>query len=332
MKKKVGFIGGGRIARGLYPRIIAKGWEVPVVLTRKGVFRDIELTEKIAEPENYLNHFNVDAVCLVISTLDDGTAAFNYMKAILEKDIPVITSEKGALGNYFPELKKWLDKIGCNASVGGGSKILDYTETRMDPEVEEVHAIVNGTLNYGFDGMAHGRTLYQVFEEAKTLGYAEPGSASPLEIINKEACGDIPMKVAILFNKCFTKYSGRFIRAREISPLPISEDDLDQLIREVGRRRYIISITKRECKEDVVCGFKHKVGDWIVSGGFKNKNENPLFLRLVPSGVNNAILISKGKGGKDGTPYLSGEGAGVDPTTSVIMEDLIKLIGKSERR
>jgi homoserine dehydrogenase len=328
MKKRIGFVGAGRIAQGLYPKILAKGWEVTAVVTRRGVFRDLELTKKIAEPERYPDYFEVDAVCLLISTLDDGTAAFDYMRTFLERGVPVITSEKGALGNYFPELEKWLNKIGCNASVGGCTKMLEWAEERMDPEVEEVHAIVNGTLNYGFDGMAHGKTSYQVFEEAKSLGYAEPGPATSLEIVNKEACGDIPMKVAILFNKCFARYGGHLIRAREISPPPVSQDDLDQLIREVNKRRYIISLTKRKRREDVICGFIHQAGDWIISGGFKNKDENPLFLRLVPSGVHNAILLCKGEGGKNGTPCLIGEGAGVDPTTSTVMEDLIKLIGE----
>ncbi len=330
MKKRIGFIGAGRIGRRLCQRIVAKGWMVPVIVTRSGVFRyyDIGLTEKIDAQWRWLDYFDVDAACLVISTEDDGTIALNYMKSLLGRNIPVVTSEKGALGNYFPELEKWLAKIGYNASVGGGTKMLEWAKKRVDAEVEEVYAVVNGTLNYGFDEMSRARTVYEVFGETKTLGYAEPGPATPLEIINKESCGDVPMKVAILFNHCFARYAGQYIRAGDITPQAISEADLNRLIREAAKRRYIVSITKREPEEDTIGGFTHKIGDWIISGGFKDKNENPLFLRLVPSGVNNSLLICKGKHGKDGTPCLSGEGAGVDPTTSTMMEDVIELIGE----
>ncbi len=322
--ERIIIIGAGRIGTRLYQRIVVRGWKVPVIITRKGVFKDIELTEKIAEQESYLDYLDADAVCLAIPTLDDGTIAFNYMKAVLEKDVPVVTCEKGALGNYFPELRQWLGMIGYNASVGGGSKLLELAK-RVDAEVKEIYAIVNGTLNYCLDGMSRGRTIYEVSDEVKKLGYAEPGQATPLEIINEEANQDIPKKVAILFNTCFP---GQSLRAKEIYPQTISEASLNKLISEASKRRHIVSITREDLEEDMIGGFKREEEGWIISGGFKNKDENPLFHRLVPSGVNNSLLICKGEHGRDGTPCLVGEGAGVNPTTAVMMEDLVELIGK----
>jgi len=230
----------------------------------------------------------------------------------------VVTSEKGALGNYFSELKPWIDKIGYSATVGGGTRILHWLQERITRETREIHLIVNGTLNFIFDGLNSGRSLEEMTQEAKTLGYAEPGSQSPLEVINTEACKDVPMKVSILLNTC--GFGG--VRAREINVLPISETDLRKLNRETSFRRYIVSITKEENQDDIVGGFNFKLVEWHVSAGFKNRSHNPLFLHLVPPGVNNAALVS----GTDGKYILTGSGAGEAPTAGAIMKDIDGLL------
>lgn len=67
--------------------------------------------------------------------------------------------------------------------------------------------------------------------------------------------------------------------------------------------------------QDVIGGFKFKINGRYVSGGFKNRTHNPLFLQLVPPGVNNAALIY----GLDGVYILTCPGAGATPT---ILESL----------
>jgi homoserine dehydrogenase len=70
------------------------------------------------------------------------------------------------------------------------------------------------------------------------------------------------------------------------------------------------------------------VGDWDISAGFKNINENPRFSQLVSSGVDNAILIYEGKYGIDGTYRLIGPGAGSGPTTASMIKDANRLLQK----
>jgi len=322
---KVGIIGAGHIGSELYRRINSLGWDVEFVLRSDGVYRN--LSEKIDELDNYPNYLNsLNVAFLAIPTLDDGKTAFDYMRSILEKDIPVVTCEKGALSNYFSELEKWLDKIGYSAAVGGGTRLLRYLEERINPEVEQIHAVLNGTLNYIFDEVSHGRSLGEVVEETKKLGYAEPGAKTPLEVINKEATEDVPMKSSILFNIC--KFTQRHMRAKDIKPHKIGEPELKRLIKESNNRRYIVSITKENDEEDTIGGFRHQVDDWIISVGFKNIYENPLFLQLIPSGVNNSVLIYEGVYGINGTYRLSGQGAGAGPTTSSMIKDAIILLQK----
>lgn len=317
---RVGIIGYGRIGSEFARSMLKRGFEIGTIVRTTGVYT--LGGEKVGELDDWLAHFRkIDIAALCIPTLDDGSTAFEYIKALVERKIPVVTCEKGALGNYFPELKPEIGKIGYSATVGGGTRLLHWLKERLSPKTEEVHLVINGTLNYIFDGLSRGRTLDEVVEEAKKLGYAEPGAQESLEVINTEACRDVPMKVSVLLNICgFGE-----IRARDIKAQMVAKSDLKKLVREATLRRYIVSITREVNEEDIVGGFKFQLNEWWVSGGFKNRIQNPLFLQLVPPGVNNATLIY----GIGGTYILTGPGAGAIPTVmgSIVkdIEDLIKI-------
>ncbi|HDZ54835.1 MAG TPA: hypothetical protein ENI19_02015 [Candidatus Nealsonbacteria bacterium] len=317
---KVGIIGFGRIGSELSERILKRDWEIPAIARTSGIYKSPGGI-KIGQLNNWMEHFQkVDVVCLCITTLDNGEAAYGYIRPLVERGISVVTCEKGALGNYFPELQPWMGNIGYSATVGGGTRLLRWLKERLGPNTKEIHLIVNGTLNYIFDGLSRGRTLDEVVDEAKTLGYAEPEAEEPVELINTEANKDVPSKVSVLLNVCgFGE-----IRARDIDVKTISESDLKRLVREATFRRYIVSITKEANEEDVIGGFKLSVNDWHISAGFKNRSQNPLFLQLVPPGVNNVVLIY----GSDGTYILTGPGAGAVPTVGSMMKDIGNLLNQ----
>ena len=358
----VGIIGSGNIGRELYRRLTDKSpekWGVDCVIDVDGVYSDVrnvvqttslrasyisdhpknptnkqedffDITKqkKVDEIRNYENYLGgLDLMFLAIPTFDDGKTAFDYINSCLKRDIPVVTCEKGALGNYFPELEPRIRKgqIGYSATVGGGSRLLRYLEERVNPEVEEVHAIINGTLNYIFDGLSKGRSLGEVVDETRRLGYAEPGAGHPLDIVNKEATGDVPLKTAILFNVC--NLTNVKMKAKDVSLYHIKPDELNRLVKEAVNRRYIVSITKsRNGEEEVIWGFKHDIGGWHISAGFKHIESNPLFKKLIPGGVDNAVLISEGPFGKDGSYIVSGPGAGASPTTASMILDAEKIL------
>lgn len=329
MKKiSVGIIGKGIIGSEVYRKANSKEWNVNWVAGSKGIFSDLSEDRKLAECEDYASCLGgLDAVFLAIPTLDTGETALRYINTILDAGVPVITCEKGALSNYYSELEEAIEsyKMGYSATVGGGSRLLRYLQERIGPQVQEIHAVVNGTLNYIFEGLSRGRSLGEVVEETKKLGYAEPGAKHPLDVINKEAIGDVPMKASILFNVC--NLTDERMRARDVSVKVIELSQLNRLIKEAANRRYIVSITRDENnEEDVILGFKHLVGDWYVSAGFKRTENNPLFSKLIPSGVDNAILTSEGEFGKDGSYVLMGPGAGPGPTALSMIMDAEKIL------
>ncbi|MCJ7787056.1 hypothetical protein MUP06_02530, partial [Patescibacteria group bacterium] len=106
MKAKIGLIGYGKIGKEVEKRALQRGWAVPVIIEISGVYNS-SMKQKIAEPSEWLDYFrkeNVDIAVLCIPTLDDGTTAYNYIKTSVGNEIPIVTSEKGAWGNYGPEL------------------------------------------------------------------------------------------------------------------------------------------------------------------------------------------------------------------------------------
>ena len=323
----IGIIGRGNIGSELYKRICSKEWNIKWTMGTNGFFKGLS-NDKIGEIDDYPSRIKeLDLVFLTIPTLDDGKTAFNYIRTSLDTEIPIVTCEKGALSNYYSELEKAIanGNIGYSATVGGGSRLLRYLEERVGSQVEEVHAVINGTLNYIFEGLSRGRSLGEVVEETKKLGYAEPMAENPLEIINQEATGDVPMKTSILFNSC--NLVSERMAARNIQFQGIDLNQLRKLKREASGRRYIISITRdSNNEEDVIGGFKHQIGDWYISAGFKNVRSNPLFRELIPGGVNNAILISEGKFGIDGSYVLTGPGAGAAPTSLSMLIDAEKIL------
>lgn len=325
---KVGIIGIGNIGSEVYKRVQRLGWKVTFILRDDGVYKNPD--EKIDILDNFKKYTGgVDLVFLAIPTLDDGKIAADYITFFMEKDIFIVTCEKGALSNYFSELEQWKNKIGYSATVGGGTQILRYLEGRIGPETQEIHAVINGTLNYIFDEIARGRNLSEVISEAQKLGYAEPGSETYLDVINKEATQDAPMKTAVLFNIC--SIGGKQVRAKNFKIKKVDESQLKQLVRESKKRRYIVSITRGDNNnEDIIGGFSSTIDGWMVSAGFKNLNANRLFGELIPSGVNNAVIVYEGVYGADGTYRLSGQGAGAGPTASAMMKDAVRLTGSSK--
>jgi len=315
---RIGIIGKGNIGSELYKQAESMKWDVRYILDIDGFYKN--LTEKISPPKDYKN---IDVAFIAIPTFDNGFVEFNHMQSFLKAGIPVVTSAKGALSNYFPELKEFIDKIGYSATVGGGTRMLRYLEEKINPKTTEIHAVVNGTLNYMFYWISKGQNLEEVAEKARKLGYAEPGAKKALDIIKTESEKDVPMKASILFN--ISRVSPEIIRAKDISVNKMNESELERLIKEVKNRRYIVSITKEEKKEDIIDGFNHKIGEWFISAGFKNIAENPIYERLVIDEVNNSLLICEDEKVYQKAP---GPGAGAATTVASMIKDAVNLISK----
>ena len=239
MKPNIALIGTGNIGGELYKKIKDQGWNIEFVIDIDGIWKGLPKKEKLGEQKDYEKYIKkVDLVFLAIPTFEDGQTAFKYIKNFLEHNVPVVTCEKGALSNYFTDLEKDLreGKIGYSATVGGGTRLLRYLEERMGPQIQEIHAVVNGTINYILDAISNGKSLREAVNDTIRLGYSEPGTENPIEVINKEITGDIRMKSAILFNIC--NLTDIKIKASDLKPDKIEISELESLNKTLQDKRY----------------------------------------------------------------------------------------------
>lgn len=316
----VGIVGAGTIGSFLYKRILALGWKVSFVARSAGVYKTPN--EKILFSKNITRPLlvDIDIVFLVIPTLDDGTKAYEYIKYFLDRKIAVVTCEKGALSNYFSELEPRLDHVGYSATVGGGTRLLhsvrDWCKDKKDIEI---HAVINGTLNYIFDALSSDKTIEEVTSEVLLKGFAEPGSSNFYDIIRKETTGDVSMKTAILFN--VAGISDVKIRANDIKIASQDNEVSEKIIKNTKKYRYMVSISREKSHKHIL-GFTHVIDGWVLSGGFVTIDDNPIFKKLSLPGVHNGVLVQA-----DNKEYfVSGEGAGAEPTTSAMIKDAEELI------
>ena len=320
--KQAGIIGFGNIGKKLYEKLLENGWKVTFIVTSEHVFGDSPDNPK-DKSENWLNYCrDVDIVFLAIPTFDDGRTAFNYITAVIEKGIPVVTCEKGALSNYFAELKPILNRIGYSATVGGGSGMIHFLQRRFFSGIREVHAIVNSTMNYIWDDLRMGNPLGHIVEEVKRLGYAEPGEKDPIKIILGEAGPDVTKKTSILFNLCFRPKT--ILHAKDIKVV-LTDEMVKKAITEAISRRFVVSFEREgnfKEKDNDITAFTHHIEEWVISGGFK-RTDNPLIARLCNSTtwVNNAILTVEGEDGSGGIYFCVGPGAGASPVATAMISD-----------
>ena len=328
-------IGRGLIGQALYERVEEQyGWNVIRVIERgaySGVSGSGRFNEKMSVASKLIPK-ETDLVFLAIPTFDDGTTALRYIEYCVEHSIPVVTCEKGSLSYNFSKLEPYLDRIGYSATVGGGTRLLPYLNERLKGRRDVViHAVINGTLNYIFDEISRaGRSFGEAVEEAKRLGYAEPGASSPLELVRGEI-KDTTMKATVLFNICLKQSIA--LHPGKMTVRSFESKDLSKLISEGLNRRYIVTFTPESSgkNDDVIGGYSAKVDGWRVNAGFQRIDSNPLFRDWLPKGVNNSILTYEGPYGEDGIYTLTGPGAGPKPTTSSMMRDALRLLDSSRQ-
>lgn len=325
MKNKVAIIGGGAIAKHLSARLESKGVNVCFSLRRNHTEPSFETLLAQEKPQ---------VAFLAISTLDKGEAARDYILACVKAGTPVITCEKGSLAYHAKVLRPHLDKIGYSATVGGGTRMLKYVKERhlADKKVE-IHAVINGTLNFIFDEIQRGgRSLGEACKEACKLGYAEPGASDPLGLVNGEL-EDVRMKTCVFFNTVLA--TQKLATPNQLGLLEQTADDLEGLSEEGGNYRLIVSFSNHKSMKEFPRFGKqfglHFIDGWHITGAFRQITHSSVMSQLsswLPGGVGNAVHIIEGELGLGGKYTLSGPGAGHEPTTSAMLADFAELLDK----
>ncbi len=300
-------IGNGSIGKELQKQIKRIGWSVDFVLTSKDILdREGKRVNSISEWKKYIA---ADIVFIAVPT-SLADISFEYIRYCVEKNIPVVTCEKGALSEYFEKLQSNLKSIGYNATVGGGTRMLKYLNSRNKENISSVTGVVNGTLNYIFSRLSEGATKELVIKDILENKYSEPDAKTFTEIINTEL-SDLYRKAIIIANT-----ANLWIKFE--NPKEISHQIIEKAISNPKEYRFLFLMAKVE-NGDFIDGLKYQIKDWFIYAGIFNiKN----FVLDFPEGVNNVLYIKEG----ESLYSVSGPGAGPEPTALSMIADAKEIL------
>ncbi|HXG31494.1 MAG TPA: homoserine dehydrogenase [Thermodesulfobacteriota bacterium] len=247
-----------------------------------------------------------ESIPIVIELVGGTTVARDFILGAIRKGKHVVTANKALLAHYGKEIflaasENEVD-VGFEASVGGGIPIIRATkEGYVANRILSIHGIINGTCNYILSKMTEeGREFGDVLRRAQEKGYAEADPSFDIEGI------DTAHKLSILIMLSFgvfPDFKRIYVEGiQNITPLDISFAD------EFGYRIKLLAIAK--AREG---GIEARVHPTLVEKG------TPL---ADVSGAFNAIYVV---GDAVGPTMLYGMGAGMMPTASAVVSDVVQI-------
>ena len=260
-----------------------------------GVLTD-DFASVLADPE----------ISIIVELIGGYSPAREYVLAAIENGKHVVTANKALLAFHGEEIYAAAARKGVEvryeAAVGGGIPVLSAIKGNMGGNrFRTVFGILNGTCNYILTRMTReGADFAMVLKNAQELGYAEADPTFDIEGI------DTAHKLCLLVTLCFgTRVDLKDIHTEGISS--ISAMDIDFAGR-FGYRIKLLAIGKRDGER-----VEARVQPTMVPV------DDPL---AGIEGVYNAIRIS---GDYAGTVMFSGRGAGMEPTASAVVGDIMAI-------
>lgn len=324
---KIGILGFGTVGTGLIKILFQNQTSIEEKLGARIVIKkiadiDIERNRGINIPReilttNCMEVIDDPEIDIVVELIGGYEPARTYIIESISRGKNVVTANKALLATKGLEIfnlayKKGVD-VGFEGSVGGGIPIIKAVkEGLVANNILSIYGIINGTANYILSKMAHeGGKFKDVLRKAQEKGYAEADPTLDVEGI------DSAHKLAILVSLCFgTRISLEDIYTEgisHISPLDI------KFAKEFGYSIKLLAIAKMEGNS-----ISTRVHPTMLP------QNHPL---STVDGVFNAIAIH---GDAVGPTIFYGRGAGMMPTGSAVMSDIIdisrNIIHKSQQR
>lgn len=247
-----------------------------------------------------------DEIYCVVEAMGGLHPAYEFTKALLEKGVNVVTSNKELVATCGPELLAIAKEKNANylfeASVGGGIPIIKpMCSSLKSNKVEKIMGILNGTTNYILTEMiTKNKDFEECLSDAQAKGYAERNPAADIE--GHDAC----RKLAILSSLAW----GNYVDYNDIVTEGITEITLDE-VHFAEKMGYVIKLIGYAEKKDKVFA---RVSPMLIKKDFPLACVNDVF---------NAIVV---EGNYLGTSMFYGKGAGKFPTASAVVADVIESV------
>lgn len=272
-------------------------------------FPNSPFADKVVHDFNII--LNDESISIVAEAMGGLHPAFDFSEAALKKGKSVVTSNKEVVAEKGDELLKLAAENNVRylfeASVGGGIPVLRPLYTCLAAnKINEINGILNGTTNYILTQMIDfGKTFEVALKEAQQKGYAEANPTADVEGI--DACRKICILAAIAF--------GKLINPSEVSTQGISKIRLED-VKNAADAGYSIKLIGQAKDVD---------GKMAVS----------VAPRLVPytnllskvDDVFNGVMVN---GNAVDDVLFIGRGAGMMPTASAVVADIIDIAGRPE--
>jgi homoserine dehydrogenase len=160
-------------------------------------------TDTYTKSTDVMDKLDFDVLIEVTPTnIEDGGVGLENIRYALNREIDVVTVNKGPLALKYREIMDLAKKKGCmigfEGTVGGAMPIIDLCLDDLAGEkIKSIRGIFNGTCNYILSKMDNGQPFEQALKEAQQLGYAETDPTNDVEGY------DAATKVVILANSVF---------------------------------------------------------------------------------------------------------------------------------
>ena len=303
-KLKIGIFGFGCVGQGLY-HVLHETQGVKAEIKKVCVktinkvrpvpdsFFTFDRNEILDDPE----------IDIVVELIDDAQAAYEIVKASLQKGKAVVTANKKMLAEHLEEIynlqKQYHKPVLYEGSVCGSIPILRNLEEYYDNDlIQRVEGIFNGSTNFILTKVFEENKNYtEALRQAQELGFAE--SDPSLDVKGYDA----KYKLVIAITHAF----GVFVKPEEVINIGIDRiSDLDlKFARENG---YTIKLIARAFKTgNKVFGF---VAPQFI------ESSNPL------AAVRNEYNAVQVQGAFAEMQTFIGKGAGSYPTGSAVLSDI----------
>ena len=245
-------------------------------------------------------------VDIVAEVIGGATVAYEFTKAALSAGKNVVTSNKELVATYGTELLKLAADNGVSylfeASVGGGIPLIHPMHRCLTANnIVRIMGILNGTTNYILTSMLKDNITFEdALKDAQKKGYAEANPAADVEGI--DAC----RKIAILSSLAY----GKSINVGDIHTEGITK------------------ITLTDAKYAAKAGYVVKlIGYSDITDGKAEVFVGPMLIpTCMPlSKVDDVFNAAVVRGDNVGDVMMYGRGAGMLPTASAVVADIIDI-------
>lgn len=249
---------------------------------------------------------NDPEIKIIVETVGGDTFAKDLMLKAIAKGKHVVTANKALLAKHGNEIiSKAIEKqvtIAYEASVGGCMPVIKtIRESLVGNNISSLFGILNGTCNYILTKITHEKSTFQdALKEAQENGFAEADPTFDIEGI------DTAHKLAILTALSYgmkINFDDIYVEGiSKISPYDIESAE------QFGYRIKLLAISK-------------KIGNAVEARVHPTMIPVENLLANV-NGSLNAIGIT---GDAVGNMALYGHGAGMMPTASAIISDIVDI-------